>query len=297
MSLDTITLQCFLTVAETRSFTKAAHRVGRTQSAISQQIAKLENLLETPLIQRGRELSLTTEGEIFLGYAKKIYELHRESIDRFKEPELRGELRFGLPEDFATMLLSEVLVEFSRLHPRVVLNVECELTLNLLERFHQGDFDLILIKNTHPDTFSEGTTVASEPVDWVGKSELLSSLNADTPIPLILSPAPCVYRENVLGALDTHHLRWRLAFSSASYAGKMAAARAGLGITAIQRNMVPAFLDRLETDFLPDLNDVHIALLKKSEKNPAVQSLEYFILKKLKQQGMLKTHDLPGSVF
>ncbi|MDF1930862.1 LysR family transcriptional regulator [Legionella pneumophila] len=77
MSIDTITLQCFLAVAETQSFTKAAQRVGRTQSAISQQIAKLENLIEKPLINRGRELSLTTDGEIFLGYAKRIYELHQ----------------------------------------------------------------------------------------------------------------------------------------------------------------------------------------------------------------------------
>lgn len=65
MSLDTVTLQCFLAVAETQSFTKAALRVGRTQSAISQQIAKLEQLIEKPLILRGRELSLTPDGELF----------------------------------------------------------------------------------------------------------------------------------------------------------------------------------------------------------------------------------------
>lgn len=97
MSLDTVTLQCFLALAETQSFTKAAQRVGRTQSAVSQQIAKLEHLVEKPLINRGRELTLTTDGEVFLGYAKRIYELHRESLDRFKTPELQGELRFGLP--------------------------------------------------------------------------------------------------------------------------------------------------------------------------------------------------------
>lgn len=65
MSLDTVTLQCFLAVAETRSFTKAAVRIGRTQSAVSQQIAKLEQLIEKPLILRGRELSLTPDGELF----------------------------------------------------------------------------------------------------------------------------------------------------------------------------------------------------------------------------------------
>jgi len=282
MSLDTVTLQCFLAVAETKSFTKAALRVGRTQSAISQQIAKLERLVEKPLIHRGRELSLTTDGELFLGYAKRIYELHRESLDRFKAPELHGELRFGLPEDFASMILSDVLVEFSRLHPRIMLNVECDLTLNLIERFHQGDFDLILIKTNQRNQIAEGVKVWNEPVDWVGTKELLPALNKNTPIPLVLSPSPCVYRGNVIDSLDKHHLNWRLVFSSPSYAGKMAAVRAGLGITAIQRSMIPNDLDRLEEDFLPSLNDIYVSLLKNKENSKAKESLEFYLLKKLK---------------
>ncbi|RUR19212.1 LysR family transcriptional regulator [Legionella sp. km535] len=282
MSLDTVTLQCFLAVAETQSFTKAAIRVGRTQSAISQQIAKLENLIEKQLINRGRELSLTPDGELFLGYAKRIYELHRESLDRFKTPELQGELRFGLPEDFASMMLSDVLVEFSRLHPRVMLNVECDLTLNLIERFHQGDFDLILIKTNEKDQITEGINFWNEPVEWIGKKELLPELNEKAIIPLILSPTPCVYRGNVIESLNQHHLKWRLAFSSTSYAGKMAAVRAGLGITAIQRSMIPNYLDRLDDYFLPSLKDIHVSLIKKEAANKAIDSLEFFIMDKLK---------------
>ncbi|KTD35448.1 LysR family transcriptional regulator [Legionella moravica] len=282
MSLDTVTLQCFLAVAETQSFTKAAIRVGRTQSAISQQIAKLENLIEKQLINRGRELSLTPDGELFLGYAKRIYELHRESLDRFKTPELQGELRFGLPEDFASMMLSDVLVEFSRLHPRVMLNVDCDLTLNLIERFHQGDFDLILIKTNEKDQITEGINFWNEPVEWIGKKELLPELNEKAIIPLILSPTPCVYRGNVIESLNQHHLKWRLAFSSTSYAGKMAAVRAGLGITAIQRSMIPNYLDRLDDYFLPSLKDIHVSLIKKEAANKAIDSLEFFIMDKLK---------------
>lgn len=283
MSLDTVTLQCFLAVAETQSFTKAASRVGRTQSAISQQIAKLENLIEKQLITRGRELSLTPDGELFLSYAKRIYELHRESLDRFKTPEIQGELRFGLPEDFASMMLSDILVEFSRLHPRVMLNVECDLTLNLIERFHHDEFDLILIKTNEKNQISEGVNVWNEPVEWVGKKELLPTLNEKAIIPLILSPTPCVYRGDVIESLNQHHLKWRLAFSSPSYAGKMAAVRAGLGITAIQRSMIPNYLDRLDDYFLPSLKDIHVSLIKKEGANKAIESLEFFIMDKLKQ--------------
>lgn len=282
MSLDTVTIQCFLAVAETQSFTKAASRVGRTQSAISQQIAKLENLIEKQLITRGRELSLTPDGELFLSYAKRIYELHRESLDRFKTPEIQGELRFGLPEDFASMMLSDILVEFSRLHPRVMLNVECDLTLNLIERFHHDEFDLILTKTNKRNQTPEGVNVWNEPVKWVGKKELLPALNEKSIIPLILSPTPCVYRGDVIESLNQHHLKWRLAFSSPSYAGKMAAVRAGLGITAIQRSMIPSYLDRLDDYFLPSLKDVHVSLIKKEGANKAIESLAFFIMDKLK---------------
>lgn len=282
MSLDTVTLQCFLAVADTGSFTKAADRVGRTQSAISQQIAKLEHIIEKTLINRGKTLSLTTDGELFLGYARKIFELHREALDRFKEPELEGEIRFGLPEDFATRVLSDVLVDFSRLHPRVILNVECDLTLNILNRFTQGKSDLVLLKAHEPKTLPKALNIWSEPVEWIGKPDCFSSFDRNSIIPLVLSPPPCVYRENVIQTLEKAGIRWRLVYSSPSYAGKMAAVKAGLGISAIQRTMIPSYLESIENSILPQLNNIHISLLKKEGANKAIESLEYFLLKRLR---------------
>lgn len=282
MSLDTVTLQCFLAVADTGSFTKAADRVGRTQSAISQQIAKLELITEKSLINRGKTFSLTSDGELFLGYARRIFELHREALDRFKEPELEGEIRFGLPEDFATMVLSDVLVEFSRLHPRVTLNVECDLTLTIFNRFSQGKSDLVLLKTHQPETLPKAVNIWSEAVEWIGKPDFFSSMDRNTIIPLVLSPQPCVYRENVIQALEKAGIRWRLVYSSPSYAGRMAAVKAGLGISAIQKTMIPSYLESIENPILPQLNHIHISLLKKEGANKAIESLEYFLLKRLR---------------
>jgi DNA-binding transcriptional LysR family regulator len=282
MSLDTVTLQCFLAVADTGSFTKAADRVGRTQSAISQQMAKLENLVGKALFNRGKDFSLTTEGEIFLGYAKQMYSLHRESLDRFKEPDLHGEIRFGLPEDFASVILSDVLVDFSRRHPRILLNVECDLTINLFDGFKAGKFDLILIKMIPPKTLLEHNTLWKEPVKWIGKPELLPLINEDTVVPLVLSPRPCIYRESAIHALEHAGIKWRLAYISPSYAGKMAAVKAGLGVTIIQETMIPDYLKPLENKILPPVADILISLLKKQNSNKAIESLEYFLLKKLR---------------
>jgi len=279
MSFDTHILQSFLAVAETGSFTRAAERVGRTQSAISQQMARLESQLGAPLFIRGRVLALTPEGEVFLSYAKQMAALHCEVMDRFREPELEGEVRFGLPEDFAHVFLSDVLASFSRLHPRILLNIECDLTYHLFERFKRREFDLVLVKMSRPEEFPNGQAVWSEPIEWVGDGALLQS---GKPLPLVLSPQPCVYRAHALSALQDAGHRWRLVFSSPSYAGTVAAVEAGMGITVLPRTMIPHTLDVLQAVSLPALHDTHISLLKHTPDNSAINSLETFVLNTLR---------------
>ncbi len=279
MSIDTVTLQCFIAVAETGSFTRAAERVGRTQSAISQQMTKLENLLGKPLLVRGRTFALTPDGHIFLGYARQIFALHREAMDRFKEPELEGEVRFGLPENFASVYLSEVLADFARIHPRILLNIECDLTLNLFERFKKKEFDLVLVKMNRPEDFPNGLDVWSEPLKWVGDASLI---DAKKPVPLVLSPQPCVYRASAIKTLEGAGRAWRLVFSSPSYAGTVAAVKAGMGITVIPHTMIPNDLQAVDSSLLPKLADTHVSLLKHRADNPAINTLEGFVLRRLK---------------
>ncbi|MCH2037782.1 MAG: LysR substrate-binding domain-containing protein [Rickettsiales bacterium] len=279
MTIDIITLQSFIAVAETGSFTKAADRVGRTQSAISQQMSKLEHLLGKTLIIRGKHLALTPEGEIYLGYAKQIYALFSESLSRFKEPELEGEVRFGIPEDFASVFLSDVLVDFSNIHPLILLNIECDLTLNLFERFRNKEFDLVLVKMTQPDDFPNGQDVWTEPLEWIGDESLIRD---DKPIPLVLSPKPCVYRAAAIQALESQGYSWRLTFSSTSYAGKAAAVKAGMGITVLPRMMAPKDLPLMISSALPKLDDIHVSLLKHENTNQAINSFEKFVLKQLR---------------
>jgi DNA-binding transcriptional LysR family regulator len=280
MNIDTIIVQCYLAVAETGCFTKAALRVGRTQSAVSQQIAKLENLLGKQLFVRGKTASLTNEGELFLGYARQIFALHREVLDRFKEPELQGEIRFGMPEDFASVYLSDVLVDFSRIHPRIFLNIECDLTLNLFERFKRKEFDLVLVKMNRPEDFPNGLDVYSEKLEWVGDTNLIQDKSKS--LPLILSPQPCVYRTRAINSLDQAQIKWRIVFSSPSYAGTIAAVKAGLGITVLPRTMIPEYLNVLNYSSLPSLNDTHVCLLRHHNHDPALLSFEKFVLAKLR---------------
>lgn len=283
MNVDILSLQSFLAIAATGSFTKASEQVGRTQSAVSQQIAKLEDLLGKALIKRGKTLALTNDGQIFEEYAKKILAIHLEMVDRFKTPDLEGEIRFGLPEDFATRFLADVLIDFVRIHPRIFLNIECDLTLNLFERFKKNEFDMVLVKMSRPEDFPNGIDVWSEKLEWVGNKNLLATFfDQKKPLPLVLSPQPCVYRSRAIRALEDANIKWQVVFSSPSYNGTIAAVKAGLGITILPKIMVPNQLQILKDSDLPVLDDTHISLLKRNKHNTAVTAFEDFILEKLK---------------
>ncbi|MEI8294952.1 MAG: LysR family transcriptional regulator [Alphaproteobacteria bacterium] len=281
MSFDALTLNCFIAVADTGSFTKASQRINRTQSAVSQQIAKLENIIGRPLFVRGKNLSLTSDGEIFYPYATQISTLYRQALERFKQPDLEGQVRFGLPEDFATIFLTDVLVDFAHIHPGILLNIECDLTLNLFDRFRQNEFDMVLIKMSKPEDFPNGVEVWSEKLEWVANKNFFTSFDDKRPLPLVLSPQPCLYRARAINGLEDNMIKWQLVFSSTSYSTKIAAVQAGLGVTVLPQSMIPKQLSIIDNTILPPLSDTHVSLLKHNKNNPAVVSFEDFILKKL----------------
>ena len=280
--MDIFSLECFIAVAECRSFSKAAARVNRTQSAITQQIGSLEKKLGALLFHRDKNISLTKEGELLLPYALRIYGLHREILDRFKHPELDGEVRIGVPEDFATSFLADVLVDFSRIHPRVFLNVECDLTLNLLDRFKNGMLDLTVLKMSSPEEFPHGVEIWKEPLTWVSKQGAFQLAQEKRPVPLVLSPEPCVYRSNAIKALEAANIPWRIVYTSPSYAGIVAAVKANMGITVFPITMIPDQLEQAIQPFLPPLPEIHVSLLKKvNDPSSAIETLRQFLLKKL----------------
>jgi DNA-binding transcriptional LysR family regulator len=260
--VDTLQLKSFVAIAETGTFGQAASMVNRTQSALSLQIKKLEQQLGCNLFDRtSRKVSLTPQGEIFLGYAKRIIQLQWEAISRLREPDIEGEIRFGTPEDFATHYLPDVLASFRQHHPRVQLNVKCDLTLNLIEDFHRGEYDVILAKRD-PQRVKGGTKVWREPLVWAAAD----GYQPEEPLSLVLSPQPCIYRARALAALDRAKRCWHMSYTSPSLAGTLAAVKAGLGITVLPAHMIPAGIHpiRKETK-LPHLADAELALIKSDE--------------------------------
>ncbi|WPX96677.1 LysR substrate-binding domain-containing protein [Candidatus Bandiella euplotis] len=158
-------------------------------------------------------------------------------------------------------------------------NTLCDLTLNLFEKFKNKIFDIVLVKMNRPEDFPNGFDVWSEPLKWVGDVNLLSS---NKPIPLVLSPQPCVYRRAAIDALEKAGRSWRLVFSSTSYTSSVAAVKAGMGITVMPSTMISDELMEIESKYMPNLPDTHVSLLKQKADNNIINTLEGFILKKLR---------------
>jgi len=258
-NLDIDLLRTFATIADAGTFTRAGERLHRTQSTISLQVKRLEDLLGRQLLERNaRMVRLTPEGEVLLSYARQILRTNDEAVSRLREPELAGVVRLGTPEDFATTHLPDVLAAFAKSHPRVALEVTCDLTLNLLARFHEGEFHLVLVKR-EPQAAAGGVRVWREPLVWVGNDR--SALGSGEPLPLVVSPQPCVYRKRAVAALEAVHRSWRVAYTSTSLAGSQAAVKAGLGVTVLPKDMVAAGLQVFgDSEGLPELEDTEIAL-------------------------------------
>ena len=265
-NIDIDILRAFLTIYEAGSFSHAAERLGRTQSTISQQIKKLEEILgHDVFLRNNRSVSLTTEGEVLLSYARKIIAMNDEVFGRISQPDISGTVRLGAPEAFATNHLPSVLVQFSKSHPGVALEVHCDLSHNLLEQFEKGHFDLILIKRDSK-TKIHGNKVWRESLVWASREKQVFRM--DDTIPLILSPFPCVYRSKVIDVLDKKKMKWNAVFTSASMAGRIAAAKAGLGITVIPKEMlsqVHGLISLAGDSGLPTVPAIEIDLLQNEQ--------------------------------
>lgn len=276
--LDIDLLRTFTAVVETRSFTRAAQQRGLTQPAVSLQMRRLEQQLGVPLLDRGgRTVGLTTEGAGLLPQARRLLKLNDEIVATLSEGSPEGEVRFGAPEDIATVHLPGILGAFARNHPRIRLSVTCDYTANLLDQLSRGLLDLALIKREAGGA-DLGLKVWSEPLVWVAQD---ASVVEMTPLPLIIAPAPDIYRKRALEALDAANIGFRASFTSPSLAGQMAALRAGLGVGVVPAAMAPRDLALVTT--LPPLDDSEIALVSARGSGGPVKLLAQEVFRSLER--------------
>ena len=278
-NLDMDVLRTFATAFELGSFARAADRLGRSQSAVSTQLRRLEEQVGQDLVQKsGRGLVLTTAGEAMFSYAKRILDLNDEAVETVRGGEVEGWVRFGMPQDFAETWLPAVLARFTRAHPKVRVEVRAERNAHLGEQMRKGELDLALGWGSG-DIAPNAVKVAELPIVWVGRPDW--RLAPGDKLPLLAFDQPCEFRSAGIAALDAAGIPWQLVFVSASLAGLYAAAEAGLGITLRTAFGMPKSLQALDPAAygLPALPRVSLSLHRAgSDANPAVRRLSEILL-------------------
>ena len=260
INLDTNVLRTLVTAQQLGGFNRAAKKVGRSQSAVSQQIRKLEEQLGQPLFRKeGRSLTPTETGDTLLSYARRILDLNDEAVAAARGLALDGSVRFGISIDFAETWLPNVLGRFRRAHPAVRVEASAERRGILLERLDKGELDLALLFGGNPR--SDAQRLGTFPMTWIGSAKQALVWEQGEPLPLAVFTPPCFFREAAIAALDQANIAWRIEFTSPSLHGIWAALDAGLGVTLRTAAGLPNQLTVLdEKSGLPRLPMIDLCL-------------------------------------
>jgi len=235
--LDTDQLRSFLAIVDTGSFTRAAERVHKTQSAVSMHIRRLEEQLGCALfVKQGRGAKLSAEGEKLIDFARRIMQVEAGAMAALSRKGLKGHVRLGIPDDYAEVFLADILTRFNQRHPMVEISAVCEESVELGAQVRAGALDLALI--TDFDGTPGVEVVREEPLAWVASKRF--KWNEDTPLPLALGSPLCLWRRIAEDALRNAALPTRAIFFSKNYSAVSTVVRAGLAVTVLPVGMAGA---------------------------------------------------------
>lgn len=261
--LDSDLLRTFAFIAEEGSFTRAAGRVGRTQSAVSMQVQRLEALLGQRLLTRGKggAVHLTPHGQHLLTRARTLLALNDEIWASFREPALRGAVRLGTPDDYAMRFLPAVLRRFAEHHPAIEVEVLCAPSDEVVARLKAGGLDLAVCSEGNEPPGWPALPLWDGPLAWITSAR--HAPHRQDPLPLALACAGCAWARAALGALDRVGRAYRIAYRSASQLGTHAPVLAGLAVTVGAAGPLPEGLRIMRADEdMPPLPRYGVLLLQ-----------------------------------
>jgi DNA-binding transcriptional LysR family regulator len=272
MNLDLDCLRSFVAVAELSSFTQAAERVSRTQSAVSMQIRNLEDRLGFSLFERTkRSVRLTADGQRVLEKARNILQVHDDSVRDLTAPQLEGRLNLGITEYFVPEHLPQLILRFMQQYPSLQVEVTTGVTGPLRDMQKDGKIDVVIGRRDVGT--SGGLVLRREKLRWVAAKTF--DWMPRQPIPLALLPPGCGVRAQALAALDRAHKPWRSVYCGPSVWGLQAMISSGLAVGCLTQSA-------LRDDFrvlgsaqgLPNLTDSEIVLYGASAKaSPQIKQL------------------------
>ena len=259
-NIDVALARAFVATAETGSMTSAAHLLNVTQGAISQQIKRLEDLLQKQLFDReGRQLTLTAVGERLLLHARRLIALNDEIWGLMSVPDFEGVVRLGVPRDIIRPFIPPILQGFNDAWPKVRMQLICKSSPKLREALHDGDLDLIL--TTETDTPPNAERLFTDDLVWIGSRG--GRAHMKDPIPVAVTDVECTFRAAMVSALERNGMDWRMFGPLGINDALLASVEADLAVSSLLRSTVPEHIEILD-GALPSMTPFHINLYVRS---------------------------------
>jgi len=269
-NLDIATLRSLIAIGETGGMTRAANRLHLTQSAVSMQVKRLEELLPFKIFERvGRTMQATPEGKKLIDYARQLVALNDDAIDQLTTPLHEGSINFGVPYDIVHPHVPTVLTRFGREYPRMAVRLNAEGTRTLLQGFDEGRYDVILTTERKPSR--KGEVLMRQRLVWTGAPE--GRVWRSRPMPLAFTKH-CMFREPAVRALNKAGIEWVNAVDTNSEDAAVVSCAADLGLRVdLTSSRVQGIAPIEHGGVLPELPEYCVALYVADGVNSEIASL------------------------
>ncbi|SDW29762.1 LysR family transcriptional regulator [Litoreibacter albidus] len=235
--LDSDLIRSFLAVVDAGSVTGAADQIGRTQSAVSMQIRKLEeNLGQSIFVREPRGVSLTDRGRQLLPYARRVVGLLDETATALREKPLSGPVRVGIPDEYVQSILPAALASFSQRHPETQVTARCDFSAPQLAALRADEIDLAVVYEG--SSKDEADILAVDPTVWVTSISHAQHLRRPLPIAIYFSSDWC--RDYALHSLEQIGMSYYTAFECDTSASMRSAVMNGISVAPLARSSIPA---------------------------------------------------------
>lgn len=268
-SLDLDQLRSFVAVAEAGSISAGAGRVFRSQSAVSEQLQKLEAAAGAALLSRSRQgVGLTPAGRRLIGHARELLALGELALHEVRNEVRRTDARLAISDYFRSDEIAGLLAQLGRRCPQLRLQVGIGQSAALAQGHAEGRYDLaVVLQVDGARARAPGVALRREALHWIAAPGL--DLREQAELPLVLLPPDCGLHALALQRLRRHRSAHRVAHQASGVAGLQAALRAGLGVGCLNASAIGAGLAIARSPRLPPLPDCGFALLTPPDQAPA----------------------------
>ncbi|MEP3637267.1 MAG: LysR family transcriptional regulator [Paracoccaceae bacterium] len=261
--VDLTLLRTFVAVADLGQITKAAHRVNVSQSAVSQQINRLESMLGVNLLNRdSKQLRLSDAGEKLYQHAVTMLSLNDEVLRSMSQAAHYDGIRLGVPHDLVESLMPAVLKSYKQTCPNTVVEIFSESTFSLLNQLQRREIDMTL--TTELVGTGRGAVLFEDQLVWTGSS--ITDFDEDGTLVVALGDRTDCFRDVAVAALERSGLSWRQIRQPGGLGSVYALLAAGVAISPLLSKCIPSFLTPLSCSSLPNLPNFEVGLVHKDGK-------------------------------